>query len=137
MKKHKELLATRERLEQEVSRITVAIAHVEATLRLFDPDSARELALDVPYRQTGLKRFILDALREAREPMTVRQIAKAWMERQGIPEDKEAVARTRLRVSAAIKKSEAQGILEHVGFTPREEPGSQLKRWAVAKEGGR
>src|SRR5680860_1450837 len=80
--KHAELSALRDRYKAEIKKLTVDIDHLDASIRLFDPnaDSYAIKGYVVKHRaQKGsVKRFVLNCLREAKEPITSRIITEKW-----------------------------------------------------------
>lgn len=81
MQKRAELAGEIERLAGQVAEIRVDLAHVDATLWLFDPsvrpaDIQARTKRDRPYLHHGhFMRAIRDVLRKAETPLTARQIA--------------------------------------------------------------
>lgn len=89
--KHKELGDLRERYQAEIKKLTVDIDHLDACIRLFDPnaDTATIKQYVTRHRATKgtVKRFVLNTLRTATEPMTSRQITELWARDRGLNAD--------------------------------------------------
>ena len=72
--KHAELVRYRDQLEADIKAVTVDIDHLEAAIRIFDPEdtpAARRRYAAMHRAPKGQStRFVLKALREASAPMT-------------------------------------------------------------------
>lgn len=89
--KRSELAAMVLKLEQQLAEHRVSLTHVDATMRLFDPELRRE---DIRPRQQRTRsawfrpgeclRLIYDVLREAPEPVTTRELAGQIVAVKGI-----------------------------------------------------
>jgi hypothetical protein len=137
--KHKELCDLRERYKAEIKKLTVDIDHLDAAIRLFDPaadTSAIRMYVTKHRAQKGtVKRFVLDALRKASEPLTSRQITEAWAADRGLVADDATYATLRKRVGACIKGCREQGLVEDVGWSKDHDENGPYKRWQI-KRGG-
>jgi hypothetical protein len=86
-------------LEKKIGRLRASLLHVDASLRLFSPDSNPDaIPPKRPYRRTRyfaareLSRRCLDTLREANStPITTTQIAVIIMLAKGYPADDDAL----------------------------------------------
>jgi hypothetical protein len=106
----------------EAVRLAGEMQHVEAVIKLFDPDysvraiSARRRQKTNPWFKRGtLFREALDALRKAARPLTVAQITDSVLAAKGI---KDATTRQRQGVEAGIRsclETNAGKIVERVG----------------------
>lgn len=80
--KHAELIKYRDQLEADIRAVTVDIDHLEAAIRIFDPEDTPEARKRYAAMHGASKgqstRFILAALREAPGPLTGRQLADMW-----------------------------------------------------------
>jgi hypothetical protein len=86
-------------LEQQLSRQQADLTHLDATLRLFDPTirlteirPRRRYVRNAWFRHGECLRLIYDALREAAQPVTTRELAERIMQIKALPA---ADARTR------------------------------------------
>lgn len=134
--KHKDLCLLREKYREEVKKITLDLYHLEATIRMFDPGAHdADIKQNVARRRAAkgsIKRFLLNTLREAPEPMTSRQIAELWVEECGLEADEPTINLMRKRVSSCIKTSVKQGLLEDVGQTTEHDAYGPYKLWRIA-----
>src|SRR5579859_97354 len=92
--KRAELFTALRETEKQATLIRAQIATLDATAKLFDPELALPTVKRGPThsgRRTGITRAIMGTLREAREPMTCRQIAEttaaAMSVRADVPKD--------------------------------------------------
>ena len=118
--KRAQLARLHSKLEDEAAQVLKDIAHVEACIRLFDPEAQLKRfcvkRFNKPRQPKGqLRRFILDQLRAADGPITSRQIIDAWGKEHGTPDG--TVNRRYLvkRISATIQGIKRSGVLESVG----------------------
>ena len=84
--KRSELAGTVRQLEQQLAGHRANLAHLDATMRLFDPDvrpkdirPRRIRVRNVWFRQGECLRLIYDELREATQPVTTRDLAERVM----------------------------------------------------------
>src|SRR5665213_3379590 len=99
--KRAELAGTLRQLEQQLAGHRANLAHLDATMRLFDPNvrpkdiRPRQVrARNAWFRQGECLRLIYDALREATPPVTTRELktlapacapgARGWRRRPGV-----------------------------------------------------
>jgi hypothetical protein len=90
--KRAELAGTLRQLEQQLAGHRANLAHLDATMRLFDPDvrpkdirPRRIRARNVWFRQGECLRLIYDELREANQPVTTRELAERILRVKAIP----------------------------------------------------
>ena len=112
-------------LEGRLEQLRSDVLHVDAVIRLMDP--AYQLDAIVPKRRRQrrewfgngeLLRAVLETLRQAREPMTSREVALAIMERKGFDQnDGQTVRLIEKRVDATIRRRGA--LVERVVYGPR------------------
>ena len=120
-----------ERLERQVDQHRVDLAHLEATMRLFDPNVVAETLERAPPRRRNdwfhpgeCRRRIHDVLREATGPMTTREIVEGVMAARKMPNDdartRELIQKTVLgslkRAIDTIERVEAAGSLAWRGI---------------------
>jgi hypothetical protein len=90
--KRAELAGTLRQLEQQLARERTNLAHLDATMRLFDPN-IRPKEIGPRQRRTHnawfhhgeCLRLIYDELREATQPVTTRELAERIMRVKAIP----------------------------------------------------
>ena len=136
--KHKELTQLRSKYKAEIKKLTVDIDHLDAAIRLFDPDAEYQtIASHITKHRAekgSVKRFVLSTLREASEPMTSRQITALWCEDRGLVADDATVTTIRKRIGACIKTCVSQGLIEEAGIAPAIEGGyGPYKLWQLQK----
>lgn len=111
--------------KREGERLVEAMKHVEAVIRLFDPAyDVRRIAVkrrnrvNPWFRRGTMFRAVLDVLKAASEPLTVREIASRVLAAQGVAEPDRAMLRHLeggIRTSLANKAGKA---VEAVGHYP-------------------
>jgi len=122
--KRLEVADTIERLERQVDQHRVDLAHLEATMRLFDPNVEPGTLQTAPprgrnewFRPGECRRHIHDVLRDAAGPMTTREIVEGVMAAKKMPDDdartRELIQKTVLgslnRATDTIERVEAAG----------------------------
>jgi hypothetical protein len=86
--KRSELIGLVGRLEQQLTEHRGNLTHLDATMRLFDPDLLLQDAEPKQreriswFRPGECLRVIYDVLREATQPLTTREIAQGWLLRK-------------------------------------------------------
>lgn len=137
--KHAELSALRDRYKAEIKKLTVDIDHLDAAIRLFDPNAdtyaIKEYVVKHRAQKGSVKRFVLDCLREANQPLTSRVITEMWAKDRGLACDDATYATLRKRIGACIKGCRDQGLIEDHGWTRDHDGNGPYKLWAL-KEGG-
>jgi hypothetical protein len=128
--KRDELIRYRQALHKEVRKVTCDIDHIEAAIRLFDPDNApaafKRYTVRHRARKGSVRRFILGMLREAQAPLTSAQITQAWLTERGLRTDDDTRVVVRKRIGAALIALRRQGVARNEGFV------GGLKGWRVA-----
>jgi hypothetical protein len=124
--KRAELAGMLRQLEQQLVQKRADLAHVDATMRLFDPDiRPKDIRPKPPrernawFRQGECLRLIYDELREATQPVTTREIAERIMRVKAIPaaddQRRERVQKTLLaslnRAKQTIARVEIAGVV--------------------------
>jgi hypothetical protein len=86
------LAGTLRQLEQQLAQQRTDLAHLDATMRLFDPNirpegirPKQQRARNVWFRPGECLRLIYDALRDAIQPVTTRDLADRIMRVKAIP----------------------------------------------------
>jgi hypothetical protein len=90
--KRAEVAGTLRQLEQQLAQHRTNLAHLDATMRLFDADTqpkerppSHQQVRKVWFRQGECIRLIYDELRDAKQPVTTRELAERLMQIKGIP----------------------------------------------------
>jgi hypothetical protein len=124
--KRAELAGMLRQLEQQLVQQRANLAHVDATMRLFDPDlRPKDIRPKQPrernawFRQGECLRLIYDELREATQPVTTRELAERIMRVKAIPaaddQRRERIQKTLLaslnRAKQTIARVEIAGVV--------------------------
>ena len=124
--KRAELAGTLHQLEQQLVQQRANLAHLDATMRLFDPDvRPKDIRAKQPrernawFRPGECLRLIYDELREAAQPVTTRELAERIMQVKAIPgaddQRRELVQKTLLgslnRAKQTIARVEVAGVV--------------------------
>ena len=115
------------RLEQELVEHRTNLAHLDATMRLFDPDIRPEKIRprrlrdrNAWFRPGECLRLIYDVLRDAPKPLTTRELAERIMDAKAIPaaDDRQRalIQKTILgslnRAKETIERTETAGVVK-------------------------
>ena len=124
--KRAELAGTLRQLEQQLMQQRANLAHLDAAMRLFDPNiRPRDIRPRQPrarnawFRPKECLRLIYDELREAPQPVTTRELAERIMHVKAIPADddhrRELVQKTLLgsldRAKETIARVNTAGVV--------------------------
>lgn len=137
--KRAEIAGRIEANQQELRKLIVELDAIEATIRIFDPDIDM-MAIHprpVPPRHAAFKgevtRIVFKALREAKQPLTSRDIAKVLMRERGLnTDDKDVVVMMTKRVGACLKTQKNKGYVRSIDLD-----GSTLLGWQIIRKGER
>ncbi len=117
--KHSELSGALSRLEQQLAQHRGSLAHLDATMRLFDPDMLSQDTDPVPQRGQvswsgpgECRRLIYDVLRDAPQPLATRELAKRVMAAKGIPAVDDHRTRALIQKTVLASLSRAKGMIE-------------------------
>jgi hypothetical protein len=122
---HAELAGKLLENKRETERLTRAMQHVEAVLKLLHPGyslariGVRRRKPNPYFKRGTLLRHVLEALRKAERPMTPREIALRLIAAKGIS-DPPAAALTRLTAStqSALQCHKGKGLVAHANTHP-------------------
>ena len=124
--KRAELAGIVNQLERQLGQQQANLAHLDATMRLFDPDirpnnirPGQQRVRSAWFRPGECLRLIYDELRDAVQPMTTRELAERIMAVKAMPvaddRQRELVQKTILgslnRAKQTIVRSETAGIV--------------------------
>ena len=124
--KRAELAGIVSQLERQLGQQRANLAHLDATMRLFDPDirpntirPKQQRARSAWFRPGECLRLIYDELRDAPRPMTTRELAERIMAVKAMPmaddRQRELVQKTILgslnRAKQTIARSETAGVV--------------------------
>jgi hypothetical protein len=132
-RKRAELAGEADALRARLVQVGTDLGHLDAAIRLFDPDydlaSIRPKRLRDPdmARPGEMSRFVLDVLRGVAEPMPTPDIAARLIVERGLDSADRKLARTLTkRVCTALRHQERRGTVQS-----RQGPG-RVTLWAVA-----
>jgi hypothetical protein len=118
VKRRAELAGEADALRARLAQIAADLGHLDATIRLFDPDfdlaairPRRVRAADTAKRGE-MSRSVLGVLREAVGPMTTAEVVAAVMVASRMDgQDRKAAARMANRVGLALRRQERNGTV--------------------------
>ena len=117
--KRAELVKYRDQLEADVRALTVDIDHLEAAIRIFDPENTPEARKRYAALHRAPKgqstRFVLRKLREASGPLTSRDLADMWCEERGLTAKDSTLSLMRKRIGATLKALHHKGAVRQDG----------------------
>ena len=120
VRKRAELAAFRKGLEGELHKVTCDIDHLDAAIRLFDPDTTpravRRYATKHRAKKGTVRRFVLNALRESTGPITSYAITEAWTAARGLNSDQPTFVILRKRIGACLTKLRVDGLAVEAGM---------------------
>ena len=127
VRKRADLAGEIEASETRLRALRASLAHIDATIRLFDGDyPIADIAPKKPrpaqplvFERGDLARSILGILRTAQEPLTVTQIAAGVRQQLGLPDDMSAREFLESRVDKATRRQAEKGLVQKVQFGPR------------------
>lgn len=133
--KRKELARLLSKITADAERVRSSIKHIDACIVLFDPNAKPLVSNSEDFipRHTApkghLKRFILSSLREASDPLSVRQIADAWVIDQMMDGDVDTLRLLRKRIGISINTIKHDGLIVETGMD------GVCKLWTLKKGG--
>jgi len=124
-----------ESLQGQIRQAVIALDHVEASLRLFDPDvdlaalAPRKVAQVLYDHRGDTGRVILETLRTAMRPLTTAQVCEAVMKARNLDTNDKALCRLMMRRTNANLKhwQKKRGLIRSMPG-----PGQQLL-WEVVR----
>lgn len=120
VEKRAELIKLRSQLEADIKALTVDIDHLEAAIRIFDPEDTPEARRRYAALHRAPKgqsmRFVLSKLRGATEPLTSRALADVWCEDRGLIAKDSTVSLLRKRIGATLKALHNKGLVQQTGY---------------------
>jgi hypothetical protein len=118
--KRGELAGQAEHLGRELQRLTQELGHLDAAIRLFDPEYpiGRVRARRPPRRrrfgQGECQRLILETLRDAPGPLSERALAQALARRKGLDTGPAALAELHKTAQGVLRRLAAKGVARAV-----------------------
>ncbi len=116
--KRDQLVRLRDQLEADIRALTVDIDHLEAAIRIFDPEDTPEARRRYAAMHRAPKgqstRFVLDQLRSGRA-MTSRDLANAWCHDRGLAAKEATLSTLRKRIGATLTALLHKGVVRQDG----------------------
>ena len=135
--KHAELVGLWARYKVEIKKLTVALDHLDAAIRLFDPyadtNAIKEYVTKHRAQKGTVKRCVLSTLREATAPMTSRQLTERWAADRGLVADEATITTIRKRIGACIKTCVQQDLIAECGWTDDHDEFGPYKLWQLKR----
>jgi hypothetical protein len=132
VEKRGELAGQAEHHGRELKRLARELGHLDAAIRLFDPDyradgvRARRRPRRQRFGQGECQRLILEALRDAAGPLSERALAQALATRKGLDSDPAALAQLHKTAQGVLRRLAAKGVARAV------ESGDGARAWERA-----
>ena len=120
--KRKELAKILKHLDAEYKKVVCDIDHLDACIRLFDPDADIERVRLNRYatkhraEKGEHQRFVLSCLREASKPLTSKEISVMWIENRGLKPDESTRVILTKRTGATINSLKHKGVVESTDY---------------------
>lgn len=114
-----ELVKYRDQLHDDIRAVTVDIDHLEAAVRIFDPEDTVEARRRYAAMHRAPKgqstRFVLSNLRKSGSPLTSRDLADMWCADRGLVAKDSTVSMLRKRIGATLKALHHKGLVRKDG----------------------
>ena len=102
----------------EERKIICDLDHVDATIRLFDPNADTSRVARYPTKHRARKgemfRFVISMLRTADRPLTSFEITQAQIKARGLKADEQTFVLMRKRVGACLTAQKGRGLVRSV-----------------------
>ena len=102
----------------EARKIICDLDHIDATIRMFDPNADVSRIVRYPTKHRATKgeasRFVLLMLKKATEPLTSLDIVKAQIKARGLKADEQTVVLMRKRVGATLTAQQRLGVIKSI-----------------------
>jgi hypothetical protein len=129
---HAELAGKLLESKRETERLTEAMKHVEAVLKLLQPGyslssiAVRRRKTNPWFKRGTVLRHVLAALRAAEKPLTPREITDGMLKARGITDlDPKEVYRLAKSIASALHSHKGKSLVAHEHLKPT--------RWSVAQ----
>lgn len=124
MAKRAEIQGHIQDLEEKARRWRARLAHVDATLTIFSPETdpeaiqpKRHYRRSQYFRGGEFARLCLDVLREAREPISTADVIAGVLRAKGLPDDPALVASLTEKGLASLREKQKAGAVIKSGTT--------------------
>jgi hypothetical protein len=119
--KRAELVKLQQQLETDLRKVICDIDHLDAAIRLFDPETTNEARARYATQHRAKKghviRFVLEWLRKAGERgATTREITDAWIEARGLRSDDATFVMLRKRIGSCLIARREEGLVRNGGL---------------------
>ena len=115
--KRDELVKLRKQLEADLRKVTCDIDHLDAAVRLFDPETTpaaiKRYAVRHRAKRGHVTRFVLERLRGG-TMVTTRELTEAWLAERQLRTDDATFATIRKRIGACLGKMRDSGTVEAI-----------------------
>lgn len=115
----------------EIRKVTCDLDHIDAAIRLFDPNADVSRIIRYPTKHRAQKgeasRFVLQTLRKASEPLTSLDLVKLQARERGLKADDQTIVVMRKRVGATLSALKRKGVVRAI---PTDGP---YKGWELAR----
>jgi len=132
--KRRELAGQIEHAQRQLNELICDLDHVDATIRIFDPDADVTLHKPKIYPvkhgafKGEMRRFVMAALRQASRPITSLDINRGVMQGRGLPaNDDRTTILIRKRVGACLWKLMKRGVVRQVPMA------GEYKGWELVR----
>lgn len=102
----------------ELRKIICDLDHLDATIRMFDPNADVSRVVRYPTKHRATKgeasRFVLLMLKAATVPLTSLDIVKAQIKARGLKADEQTVVLMRKRVGATLSAQQRLGVIRSI-----------------------
>ena len=124
MAKRAEIQGYIQDLETKARRWRTRLAHIDATLTIFSPDTdpeaiqpKRRYRRSQYFRGGEFSRLCLDVLREARTPISTAEVIAGVLKAKGLPDDPALVADLTEKALASLREKQKAGTIIKSGAT--------------------
>jgi hypothetical protein len=116
--KRSELVGQVEHYRRELHRLADELGHLDATIRLFDPNY--DLGAFAVSKTGGrhqwfgageCQRLVLETLRDAVDPLSGRALARTLLARKGLEDNREVLAAVQKTALAVLRRLAAKGVV--------------------------
>ncbi|HEY3696901.1 hypothetical protein [Phenylobacterium sp.] len=102
----------------EIRKVICDLDHVDATIRLFDPNADVSRVVRYPTKHRATKgeasRFVIQMLKRANTPITSLDLVKEQIKARGLSADEQTIVLMRKRVGATLSAQQRLGVVRSV-----------------------
>jgi hypothetical protein len=133
--KRSELAGHIETFKAELVRLQSAVAHLDYTIKLFDPEydlrtikSKRTNSRNQYFLSSEAQRTTLEVMRESGCGMSSRELVEAILERKGIEATATVIAQVQRNIIGILRRLEKRGV---VVMSTDESDGRNVTKWQL------